>query len=126
MHAGLFSPSPPQFGIGRRQPNQDEAGLDRALHGANADVFASRHECERFAPQRPDGIQDFQRNIRKFVVGTRGKNLQPFGAIALRSQVRNANTSRVLKPTVDSGSYTWKFWPVAGKSFPDSGTDNCH
>ena len=42
------------------------------------------------------------------------------------SQVRNSDTYGVLKLTLRPGSYDWKFLPVAGKSFSDSGGDHCH
>jgi len=32
----------------------------------------------------------------------------------------------VLKLTLNSGSYEWKFVPVTGKTFTDSGTTSCH
>jgi acid phosphatase type 7 len=31
-----------------------------------------------------------------------------------------------LKLTLHPGSYEWKFVPVAGKTFTDSGSDSCH
>jgi acid phosphatase type 7 len=66
------------------------------------------------------------RGIREFVVGTGGKSHYPFGTIRPNSQVRNATTYGVLKLTLHSGSYDWKFVPVAGKTFTDSGTTKCH
>jgi hypothetical protein len=99
-----------------------------ALYSANADVVVNGHDhsYERFAPQRPDGIRDGARGIREFVVGTGGGEHYPFGSIKPNSQVRNANTFGVLKLTLNSGYYAWKFVPVAGKSFTDSGTKRCH
>lgn len=32
----------------------------------------------------------------------------------------------VLKFTLHSDSYDWQFVPVAGQTYNDSGTDNCH
>jgi hypothetical protein len=40
--------------------------------------------------------------------------------------VRNASAYGVLKLTLNSTSYSWKFVPEAGKSFTDSGTYSCH
>ena len=99
-----------------------------ALYAANADVIVSGHDhdYERFAPQKPDGTPDTTRGIREFVVGTGGKSHYPFGTIRKNSQVRNAATYGVLKLTLHPGSYEWKFVPVAGKSFTDSGTTSCH
>jgi acid phosphatase type 7 len=100
----------------------------KALYQANADVVLSGHEhdYERFAPQNPYGAFDSARGIREFVVGTGGTYLRPFGTIKPNSQSRNASTPGVLKLTLNSGGYAWKFVPVAGKTFTDSGTASCH
>ena len=98
------------------------------LYQANADVVLSGHEhdYERFAPQNPYGAFDSARGIREFVVGTGGTYLRPFGTIKANSVSRNATTHGVLKLTLNSGGYAWKFVPVAGKTFTDSGTASCH
>ena len=99
-----------------------------ALYKANADVVLSGHDhdYERFAPQNPYGAFDSARGIREFVVGTGGTYLRPFGTIKPNSQSRNASAHGVLKLTLNSGGYAWKFVPVAGKTFTDSGTASCH
>jgi hypothetical protein len=99
-----------------------------ALYAANAEVVVSGHDhsYERFAPQKPDGSRDAVRGIREFVVGTGGGEHYPFATIKPNSQVRNAKTFGVLRLTLSSGTYTWKFVPVAGKTFTDSGTTSCH
>ena len=99
-----------------------------ALYKANADVVLSGHDhnYERFAPQNPYGAFDSARGIREFVVGTGGTYLRPFGTIKPNSVSRNATTHGVLKLTLNSGGYAWKFVPVAGKTFTDSGTASCH
>jgi hypothetical protein len=84
------------------------------------------HDYERFAPQRPDGTLDTVRGIREFVVGTGGASHYSFGAIKANSQVRNASTYGVLKLTLNTDNYAWKFVPGAGKTFTDSGTTSCH
>jgi hypothetical protein len=84
------------------------------------------HDYERFAPQDPYGSNDSARGISQFVVGTGGKSHYPFGTIQANSQVRNATTYGELKLTLHPDSYTWKFVPVAGKTFTDSGTKACH
>lgn len=99
----------------------------KALYDYRADVVLSAHDhdYERFAPQTPHGKLDHSRGIRQFVVGTGGGKLEPFGAVEPNSQVRNANTWGVLKLTLYPKSYSWKFVPVAGKTFTDSGSDRC-
>jgi acid phosphatase type 7 len=99
-----------------------------ALYAAGADVVINGHDhdYERFAPQSPSRAADSARGIREFVVGTGGKELRPFGTIRPHSQSRNADTFGVLKLTLHPDSYRWKFVPVAGQTFTDSGTTSCH
>jgi hypothetical protein len=40
-------------------------------------------------------------------------------------EVKNSTDYGVLKLTLHSGSYDWKFFPIAGGSFSDSGTSSC-
>jgi acid phosphatase type 7 len=41
-------------------------------------------------------------------------------------QVVKLGTPGVLKLNLGAGTYHWKFVPIAGKTFTDSGTDECH
>ena len=99
-----------------------------ALYAAGAEVVLNGHEhtYERFAPQTPGGAADPAQGIREFVVGTGGASHYPFGTIQPNSEVRNGDTYGVLKLTLHSGSYEWQFVPEAGKTFTDSGSDQCH
>jgi hypothetical protein len=98
------------------------------LYGAGADVVVNGrdHDYERFAPQDPSGAADPARGIREFVVGTGGAHHVPFGTVQPNSEVRNADTYGVLKLTLHQSSYDWRFVPVEGQTFTDSGTANCH
>lgn len=98
------------------------------LYAAGAEVIVNGHDhdYERFAPQSPRATLDNARGIREFVVGTGGRSLRPFGTIQPNSQVRNATTYGVLKLTLNTNSYDWRFVPVAGQTFTDSGTTSCH
>jgi hypothetical protein len=118
----------PLFSSGKHGNQPQVRPIWDALYAADADVVVSGHDhtYERFAPQRPDGTRDRERGIREFVVGTGGASLYPFGAIEANSQVRNNSTYGVLKLTLDAQSYDWKFVPVAGQTFTDSGTTSCH
>jgi hypothetical protein len=100
----------------------------QVLYNNNADVVVNGHDhdYERFAPQIPNGTLDTTRGIREFVVGTGGTYLRPFSDIKPNSQVRNANTHGVLKLTLHATRYEWKFVPVAGRTFTDSGSKSCH
>jgi hypothetical protein len=97
------------------------------LQAAGADLVLSGHDhsYERFAPQLADGTPD-PAGIREFVVGTGGAGLRSFGAAAANSQVRKTGVHGVLKLELPSGSYRWTFVPVAGKSWSDSGSADCH
>jgi acid phosphatase type 7 len=99
-----------------------------ALYAAGVEVVLNGHDhdYERFAPQTPSGAADASQGIREFVVGTGGKSNFPFGTIQPNSQVRNDDTNGVIKLTLHPGSYEWEFVPEAGKTFTDSGTDQCH
>ena len=98
------------------------------LYDNNADLVINGHDhdYERFAPQTPSGTADPARGIREIVVGTGGAKLRPFATIRPNSEKRNANTWGVIKLTLTANSYSWQFVPVAGQTFTDSGTTNCH
>jgi len=102
--------------------------LWNALYDANADVIIGGHDhdYERFAPQTPDGVADSKRGIREFVVGTGGKNLRPFHDPDPNTESRDNTAFGVLKLTLKPHSYDWQFIPQPGKSFTDSGTDECN
>ena len=95
----------------------------RALYAAGADVIISGHDhdYERFARQEPDGDRNTA-GIREFVVGTGGAERRPLGNVKANSQVRNATTFGVLKLTLHSRSYDFRFVPQAGKTFTDART----
>jgi hypothetical protein len=84
------------------------------------------HHYERFAPQDPNGAADPKRGIREFVVGTGGAGLHALGTLKPNSEVRNNDTHGVLKLTLKADSYGWEFVPVAGRTFTDSGSTQCH
>jgi hypothetical protein len=119
----------PLFSSGGEHGNQPQVRpLWKALYAANAEVVVSGHDhdYERFAPKRPGGARNKERGIRQFVVGTGGSTQRGFGKVRPNSQARNASTPGVLRLTLKPGSYEWKFVPVAGKTFTDSGTKSCH
>jgi hypothetical protein len=99
----------------------------RVLYAAHADVVLNGHDhfYERFARQDPNGKADPQHGIREFVVGTGGESHAKFRTIPANSQVGNAHTYGVLKLTLRSRSYRWKFVPAGDKTFTDSGSDSC-
>jgi hypothetical protein len=119
----------PLFSSGARHGNDPE------IKPFWSDLYAARvavvinghdHDYERFAPQDPDGMADGSHGIREFVVGTGGKNHRPFAAPKANSELRNADTFGVLKLVLRPRGYDWQFIPESGKSFTDSGSDECH
>jgi acid phosphatase type 7 len=104
------------------------------LHDHNADVIISGHTYyyERFARQRPDGTKDLSRGIREFVVGTGGAPpVNPMTSPRAANSVVDSEKSPgvtaygVLRLRLSAGSYAWKFLPVTGETFTDSGTGQC-
>jgi acid phosphatase type 7 len=122
FHHPLFNSGAEHGNDPKMRPSWD------ALYAAGAEVILSGHEhtYERFDPQTPAGVADSAQGIREFVVGTGGASHYPFGTIQPNSRVRNNDTYGVLKLTLHSGSYEWQFVPEAGKTFADSGSDQCH
>jgi hypothetical protein len=98
----------------------------RDLYAAGADIVLNGHvhNYERFAKQNPDG-QAVANGIREFVVGTGGDSHYTSGAPIANSQIQNDSTFGVLKLTLHPGSYDWKFVPIAGETFTDSGSTTC-
>ena len=101
--------------------------LWKTLYDAGAEVVISGHEhnYERFKEMNGSGSASSP-GLREFVVGTGGASHYGFGSVLSTSQVRNSTAYGVLKLTLNSTSYSWKFVPVAGQTFTDSGTTNCH
>jgi hypothetical protein len=98
----------------------------RDLYAAGADIVLNGHvhNYERFAKQNPDG-QAVANGIREFVVGTGGDSHYTSGSPIANSQIQDDSTFGVLKLTLHPGSYDWKFVPVAGQTFTDSGSTTC-
>ena len=100
----------------------------KILYDRGADVILSghAHRYERFAPITPGGARNAEKGIRQFVVGTGGNDGSSTIHHAPGAQVVKTGTPGVLKLNLGAGSYTWKFVPIAGRTFTDSGRDQCH
>ena len=118
----------PLFSSGEHGNSHKVKALWEALYARRADVVISGHDhdYERFAPQTPGGKPAYGRGVREFVMGTGGKELRRFKKVQVNSQVRNSRTFGVLKLVLSSESYGWKFVPVKGKEFTDSGSARCN
>jgi len=101
--------------------------LWQILYNAGADLVINGHEhhYERFAEMNATGSA-VSPGLREFVVGTGGNSHYGFGTILSASEVRNGTTYGVLKLTLSASGYAWQFVPVAGSTFTDSGSTNCH
>ena len=117
-----------RWSSGSNHGNNSAMGtLWQILYNAGAEIVLNGHEhqYERFAQMDATGAAVTD-GLREFVVGTGGAGLYPFGTALAASQVRNNTTYGVLKLTLHPTSYDWQFVPVAGSTFTDSGSSNCH
>jgi len=120
----------PLFSSGHNgdQPQMQDA--TRALYEAGASVVLGGHDhdYERFTPMDPDGQPDPERGLRSFVAGTGGGQLKPHTIHEPpreNSEVVTGTAWGVLELTLYAGSYDWRFVPVDGHSFEDSGRAPC-
>jgi acid phosphatase type 7 len=95
-----------------------EAGVDVVINGHD-------HHYERFALQLSDGTTN-SLGIREFVVGTGGGNLYPLVTTAPHSEVRIADTFGVLKLSLLTNRYEWRFLRAPDGMVLDSGSTFCH
>jgi len=118
----------PRWSSGSEHGGDREAGaLWKTLYDAGAELVINGHEhnYERFKQLNAKGIA-VPKGLREIVVGTGGAPLYGFGTIRATSEVRNSSAHGVLKLVLNTNSYSWKFIPVAGKTFRDSGVTAYH
>jgi acid phosphatase type 7 len=118
----------PRFSSGAHHSDPTYADLWRDLYAARADVVLGGHDhdYERFGPQTPSGDADPSGGIREFVVGTGGRSHSIFLKIEKNSESRAGGTFGVLFLTLHPSGYEWRFTPIAGFLFSDSGSATCH
>jgi hypothetical protein len=118
----------PLFSSGQHGNNTQVAPLWDALAASGAELVLSGHDhdYERFAAQNSAGVVDPATGIRQFVVGTGGKNHYGLTTLKANTEVQNADTYGVLKVTLHPTSYDWQFIPEPGRTFTDTGTQQCH
>jgi acid phosphatase type 7 len=121
FHHPLFSSTAGTATPGVRPLWQDlyDAGADVVLNG-------HAHNYQRFALQTPSGVADPSRGMREFVVGTGGNSHHLVGAPIPNQETVNDTTYGVLGLMLLETGYTWRFEPVAGGFFTDSGAGECH
>jgi hypothetical protein len=117
----------PRFSSGLHGSDERFEAFLQDLYQSGAELILAGHDhdYERFAPQGPNSKAD-RKGVRAFVVGTGGASHYAFKTILPNSEVRNSDTFGVLQLTLLPNAYQWKFVPVEGKSFTDSGSDTCH
>ncbi len=94
-------------------------------HGAEIILNGHIHHYERWAPQTPAGAFD-SNGIREFIVGTGGVDVGGSGSPGGNLQAIETRTFGVLRLALHPTSYDWRFLPIAGQSFSDSGSAACH
>jgi acid phosphatase type 7 len=118
----------PLYASGRDYDSPEVRRFWTILFKRGADIVLSghAHRYERYAPITPSGKRS-DRGIRQFIVGTGGA---PGGAQKgpndPRMRAKKIGTPGVLKLRLRPESYRWKFVPVAGRTYSDSGKDRCH
>ena len=114
--------------------NQELQPLWDDLYAAGVDILIDGHDhiYERFMPMASGAtlasppVADATYGIRQFTVGTGGEAHHGLATTLATSQVRNDTTFGILKLTLHSTTYDWKFLPIAGSTFSDSGTGTVH
>jgi 3',5'-cyclic AMP phosphodiesterase CpdA len=116
----------PLFSSGENGNSPQMRDVWRLLHAAGADIVLNGHDhdYERYAPQDADGRQD-SRGIREFVVGTGGASLYDRLRPQPNAEVWENHTFGVLQLTLKANGYDWRFVPIDGESFSDSGSSGC-
>jgi hypothetical protein len=95
-------------------------------NGVDVVLTADDHVYERFAPQTPMGRSDPVNGIRSFTVGTGGYYMYGLGPTKPLSEASQTGTHGVLRLVLHAGSYDWRFYPVAGATYSDVGSADCH
>jgi hypothetical protein len=118
----------PRFSSGAIQGDPGYQPFWQALYEAGADLnlVGHAHNYQRWTPLDPAGNPDPDQGIRQFVVGTGGRGLHPVTPQLPGQEVINDTTWGVLTLMLSRGAYYWRFVPVAGRTFTDSGSTACH
>lgn len=118
----------PRFSSGPHALTARAVALWKALADAGVDVVVAGHDhiYERFRPMDRNGNPDDHNGVREFIVGTGGASHYAIRRIAPNSEVRNNATFGVIRFTLHPSTYNWKFVPVRGSRFSDSGSARCH
>ena len=119
----------PLYASGRGEESSKVKPFWHILYNHHAEVILNghAHRYERFARMKPSGKPSLARGIRQFIVGTGGAQAEPIhGPDEPRVQAKNVGAPGVLKLDLGFGFYHWKFVPVAGRNYTDTGRARCH
>jgi hypothetical protein len=119
----------PLYASGKGLDTHKVRSFWKKLYNHQADVILSghAHRYERYARITPSGKRSSARGIRQFIVGTGGAPGEfQHGPDEPRVQAKKVGAPGVLKLELGSGFYHWKFVPVAGRNYADSGRARCH
>ena len=119
----------PRFSSGNAGSSPGQAAYFQALYDAGAELIldGNDHIYERFAAQAPDQQPDPAGGLVEIIVGTGGKSHGRINPPPVQNSVaQNADTYGVLRVELRPASYTWRFIPVAGRTFSDAGSAACH
>ncbi|MFN2636063.1 MAG: metallophosphoesterase [Gemmatimonadaceae bacterium] len=118
----------PRYSSGPHSRRQSAIDMWNVLSDAGVDVVVNGHDhiYERFGPMTKNGERDNENGMREFVVGTGGASHYDIEEVKAHSEVRNDDTYGVLLLTLHHDSYDWRFIPVRGRTFSDSGSNQCH
>jgi 3',5'-cyclic AMP phosphodiesterase CpdA len=116
-----------RYSSGLHGDDKHSMGVWRTLFEFGADVVLTGHDhhYERFAPQNAAGKVDEKRGIRQFVVGTGGTTLTRVKSQKANSEVYNDSVWGLLQLSLYPNHYSWKFVPIAGSTYEDSGSAPC-
>ncbi len=117
----------PRFSSGSTNLIEIQPLVD-ALYAAGVDIALVGHDhiYERFQPLDATGGHDPAFGIKHFTVGVGGEAHHGAGTPKPTSEALDDNTFGIFKLTLHATSFDWKFLPVAGQTFTDSGTASVH
>jgi hypothetical protein len=79
----------------------------------------------RSTPTARAGL-DTANGIRQFIVGTGGSFFTGLAGRRANSQRSQNDTYGILEMTLSAAAYSWRFVPVGGSTYSDTGTTACH
>jgi len=113
---------------GNGNGNEETQGLWQAIydHGVDVALGGHKHAYQHFAPQDENGDLDNAAGVRQFLVGVGGYGFHSNSATDPETVAAQNDTYGILKLTLHPTLYDYEFMSVAGGTFTDSGSANCH